>query len=52
MQRLTKRFSRWRENTAPVVIGTEAIKFFKESFANQGFTDESLEKCEEVGAHV
>lgn len=36
------------ENDSPRIIGTEAVKFFKESFTNQGFTDETLEKWEEV----
>lgn len=36
------------ENQAPVVMGTEAVNHYKESFENQGFTDKSLKKWEEV----
>ncbi len=30
------------------IVGTEAVNHFKESFSNEGFTDESLEKWPEV----
>lgn len=30
------------------IIGTEAVEHFRESFANQGFTDKSLEKWPQV----
>jgi phage gpG-like protein len=30
------------------IVGTEAVNHFKESFANEGFTDESLEPWPEV----
>lgn len=36
------------ENQAPVVMGTEAVNHYKESFENQGFTDKSLQKWDEV----
>ena len=36
------------ENEAPVVMGTEAVNHYKDSFDKQGFTDRSLEKWEEV----
>lgn len=30
------------------IIGTEAVSHYKESFANEGFTDETLEKWDDV----
>lgn len=30
------------------ILGTEAVEHFRESFANEGFTDETLEKWPEV----
>jgi len=36
------------KNTAPTIIGVEAVNHFKESFENQGFTDQQLEKWDEV----
>lgn len=38
----------YMENTAPTIMGVEAVNHFKDSFANQGFTDRSLEKWKEV----
>lgn len=35
---------RYFENDVPVVIGVEAVKHFKESFQDEGFTDSSLKK--------
>jgi phage gpG-like protein len=35
-------------NDVPVIIGTEAVNHFKESFQNEGFTDKSLDKWDEV----
>lgn len=35
-------------NDAPVVMGKTAVDFFKEGFQNEGFTDNGLEKWEEV----
>lgn len=32
------------DNDVPVVIGVEAINHFKESFVNEGFTNQSLDK--------
>ena len=32
------------ENDVPLVIGTEAVNHFKESFTNEGFTDTGLKK--------
>lgn len=36
------------EKQAPVIMGTEALNHFKESFEKQGFTDRTLEKWDEV----
>lgn len=36
------------ENKAPTIMGVEAVNHFKDSFANQGFTDRNLVKWEEV----
>lgn len=36
------------EKDARDVMGTEAIEHFRESFTNEGFTDENLEKWPEV----
>jgi len=42
------RLESYLENEAPVIIGTEAVKHFQDSFENQGFTDENLQKWDEV----
>lgn len=42
------RLVKYMERDALVVIGTEAVNHFKESFDNEGFTDRTLEKWEEV----
>lgn len=36
------------KNDAKTIIGVEAVKHYKASFANQGFTDKSLKKWEDV----
>lgn len=36
------------EKEAPDIMGVEAVNHFKESFVNQGFTDDSLESWPEV----
>jgi len=43
-----KKLKDFVENEAPVIMGNEAINHFKESFVNEGFTDETLEKWPEV----
>lgn len=43
-----ERIERFLLDTAPVIIGVEAVNHFKESFEKQGFTDETLEKWEDV----
>lgn len=35
-------------NDAKTIMGVEAVNHFKESFKNQGFTDKTLEKWEDV----
>lgn len=39
---------RYQEQDLPDVIGTEAVNHFKESFANEGFTDETTTKWDDV----
>lgn len=39
---------RYIEQEAPIIMGTEAVNHYKESFENQGFTDQSIEKWDEV----
>lgn len=36
------------QHSVPVIIGTEAVNHFKDSFQNEGFTDENLVKWEDV----
>ena len=43
-----KKAIRYLEKDAAVIMGTEAVNFYKGSFENQGFTDRSLKKWEEV----
>lgn len=42
------RIQKYLDNQLPTIIGVEAVNFFKESFDNQGFTDQTLEKWKEV----
>lgn len=39
---------RYREQELPDIIGTEAVNHFRESFANEGFTDETTTKWKDV----
>lgn len=39
---------RYREQDLPDIIGSEAVNHFRESFANEGFTDETTEKWKDV----
>jgi len=41
-------FQRWFNNDLPEMVGVEAVNHFTESFQNEGFTDETLEKWQEV----
>lgn len=41
-------FKNYFDNDLPVVVGAEAANFYKESFQNEGFTDKTLEKWQEV----
>jgi len=43
-----KKLQKYMQNDAIKIIGTEAVNHFKESFENEGFTDKSLEKWQEV----
>lgn len=36
------------EKNVPTIMGVEAVNHFKDSFQNQGFTDKSLKKWDEV----
>lgn len=42
------RLRNYVENDMPRIIGVEAVNHFKQSFVNQGFTDENLDKWPEV----
>lgn len=44
----TEQAIRYLQNDAKTIIGVEAVNFYKESFENQGFTDTSLKKWEDV----
>lgn len=46
--RKLQRVKQYLDNDAKTIIGVEALKWFKKSFMDQGFTDQSLEKWEEV----
>ncbi|NBR13827.1 MAG: hypothetical protein EBU01_04495 [Crocinitomicaceae bacterium] len=49
-----KKFNRlikYMERDALVVIGTEAVNHFKESFDNEGFTDRTLTKWEKIAGN-
>lgn len=48
IQAKIRRLDDYLQNEAPIIIGTEAVNHFKESFENQGFTDQTLEKWQEV----
>lgn len=43
-----KKVTEFIDNDAKDIIGTEAIEHFRESFTNEGFTDENLEKWANV----
>ncbi|GAB2586493.1 phage virion morphogenesis protein [Spirosoma areae] len=47
-ERAAKRAGDFIKNRLPTVVGVEATKHFKESFDNEGFTDESLEKWPDI----
>lgn len=48
LKRIAKELSRYIKQDAPIIIGTEAVNFFSESFENEGFTDKNLVKWKEV----
>lgn len=48
IKQLTRFQEDYIKNKAPDVIGTEAVRHFKKSFVDEGFTDESLEKWRDV----
>lgn len=41
-------FKRWFDHVLPHLAGAEAVEHFKESFQNEGFTDEVLVKWQDV----
>jgi phage gpG-like protein len=41
-------FKNWFNNDLPDIVGVEAVNHFTESFQNEGFTDETLVKWQEV----
>ena len=48
LTRESNEFKRWYENVLPDILGVEAVNFYVESFENEGFTDEILERWQEV----
>ena len=36
------------QNSVPTIMGVEAVNHFKDSFADQGFTDRTLDNWQEV----
>lgn len=44
----TKRLGRWINQDFPRIIGVEGVKFFKESFHKEGFTNKVFVKWDEV----
>lgn len=43
-----KKIERYLEHSVPTIIGVEAVNHFKESFTNEGFTDTSIVKWDNV----
>lgn len=43
-----KHLKQFREEDLPDIVGTEAVNHYTESFANEGFTDQSLVKWKNV----
>lgn len=48
MQRKLEQVEKYLKGNALTIIGTEAKKHFKQSFVEQGFTDKTLEKWDDV----
>ncbi len=55
IQKLRKDSNEFRSffnNQLPHIVGIEAVNFYKESFQNEGFTDQVLEKWQEVKRRI
>lgn len=48
MKKKLAELERFRREGVPHIIGTEAVRHFNESFVNEGFTDKSLKKWQNV----
>lgn len=48
LQKQHKECKEFFDRQAPVIVGVEAVKFYKKSFHDEGFTNASLEKWKEV----
>ena len=43
-----RQFHRWYNENLPIIVGELAVSHFKDSFQNEGFTDEALDKWQDV----
>ncbi len=43
-----REFKQWFDHQLPHLVGEEAVKHFRDSFQNEGFTDEVLVKWQDV----
>ena len=48
MAQSNREFQDWFNRTLPHLVGAKAVKHFKDSFQNEGFTDEVLVKWQDV----
>ena len=44
----SEKMIRWHKEVLPKIVGELAVKHYKESFQNEGFTNETLEKWQDV----
>ena len=52
LKELMQNHKEFAENEAPEIVGRMAQEFYKESFENEGFTDNSLQKWPEVKRRI
>lgn len=52
LRQTNEEFRKYFDEELPIIVGVEAVNFFKESFQNEGFTDETLEPWEEVKRRI
>ena len=48
LRETSEAFRQWFDSKLPDIVGVEAVDFFKESFQNEGFTDEAFEPWSDV----